>query len=180
MFESLYRNGIWIFPPLFLLAAALLVASIRAVVSLGRSARIATLPLQERQEVELAETGRVILCTEGPLLTSRFARLRFELAPVGGHPLAGRPTLFHAKSSTMSTVRMEMRSFLVERPGSHTLHIEGLGEARDDDAKHRIVLMRPHLVQAIGLTLGITLSGVVLIASLVLFLIRLTANGSGA
>lgn len=180
MFDEVYHNGIWIFPPLFLVAAALLVGSIRAIVMLGRSARIATLPLQERQEVEFTDAGRVILCTEGPLLTGRFAQLRFEFLAADGAPLASHPTLFHAKSTTMSTVRMEMRSFLVERPGRHTLRIEGLGEARADDAKHRIVLMRPHLVQAVGLTIGITLSGGALIASLVLFLIRLTEKAAGA
>jgi hypothetical protein len=180
MFELLYRNGLWIFPPLFLLAAVLLVGSIRTIVKLGRSARIATLPLQEQQEVEFVEAGRVILCTEGPFLTGRFTRLRYEFTGADGVPLASHPTLFHAKSSTMSTVRMEMRSFLVERPGRHILRIEGLGAARADDAKHRIVLMRPHLLQAMGLTVGITLSGVALIASLVLFLIRLTERAAGA
>jgi hypothetical protein len=97
-----------------------------------------------------------------------------------GTRLPSHATLFHAKSTTMSTVRMEMRSFLVERPGRHTLRIEGLGVARTDDAKHGIVLMRPHLVQAVGLTIGITLSGGALIASLVLFLIRLTERAAGA
>ena len=74
---------------------------------------------------------------------------------------------------------MEMRSFLVERPGRHTLRIEGLGETRDEDAKHRILLMRPHLIHAVGLTIFIILSGAALSASLLLLLIRLTEKATG-
>jgi hypothetical protein len=173
MFTSLYRNGLWAFPILLVLATTAVTLSIRRLVKLGARNRLFAVPLVEQQEVRFPEAGRVVLCAEGPLFTSRFARLGFELVGEDGARIQGWPTLFHARSSTMSTVRMELRSFSLPRPGSYKLLVAKLGEPRADDSKHQIVFMRPHLAEALALVVALTLSACALIASLVLFIIRL-------
>ena len=47
--------------------------------------------------------------------------------------------------------------------------IKGLEPGSKPDSEHRIVFMRPHLAMSIVYVIGITLSAILLIGSLVLF-----------
>ena len=76
----IYRNGLWISVPLFFIAVALLVYFIMNVIRAVREAHRLSVPLLEQQEIEFAEAGRVVLCTQGPLLSFRFGKLDYELA----------------------------------------------------------------------------------------------------
>jgi hypothetical protein len=174
----IYRNGLWISAPLFCISAVLLGFFILNVVRLVKKAHILSVPLLEQQDVEFVEAGRVVLCLEGPRLSGRFAGLDYELSAVDGTPVKGRTTWFHAKTSGLSKVRMEMRIYEIPEPGCYVLRVQGLGAARAADAKHRVVFMRPHLVQALGYVIGMTLAAGLLIASFVFFVLRLTSNGS--
>ena len=66
----------------------------------------------------------------------------------------------------------------IPRPGRYVLRVERLGAAQERDTAHRLVFMRPHLAQSAAYIIGITLSAIVFIASLVFFVLRLLEKGS--
>jgi hypothetical protein len=169
-FSILYRNMYWLGPALMCISLLLLALSIRNVVRLVKEAKILSVPLVEQQTIEFHDAGKVVLCIEGPQFTTRFARLSYELSAEGGAPVEGRTAWFRAHTSGVSWVRMELRSYEIPHPGRYVLRVRGLGEPQERDAKHHLVFMRPHLFQSVGYILGITLSALVFITSLVFFL----------
>ncbi len=173
-FSYLYRNGIWISVPLFFIAVALLVYFILSVIRVVRQAYLFSVPVIEQQEIEFHEEGRVVLCTQGPLLSFRFAKLDYELIGKNGMPVEGRTTWFHSRTSGLSWVRMEVKSYRIPMPGWYTLRIKGLEPGSTADPEHQIVFMRPHLGRSIGYVIGIVLGGVLFIGSIVLFFLRLS------
>jgi len=166
--------------PVFGISAAMLVFFILGVIRVVRQAHILSVPLVEQQDIEFTEAGRVVLCMEGPLLTTRFGNLDYQLSLAEGMPVEGRTTWFHAKTSSLSKVRMELKSYELPRRGRYVLRIKGLGPGSKPDADHRIVFMRPHLATSIAYVVGITLSACLLIGSFVLFILRLTDKGVSA
>jgi len=176
----LYRYGLWISVPVFGISAAMLVFCILDVIKVVKQARILSVPLLEQQEIEFSETGRVVLCMEGPLLTTRFGNLDYELRVAEGMPVEGRTTWFHAKTSSFSKVRMELKSYELPRRGRYILRIKGLEAGSKPDPEHSIVFMRPHLATSIAYVIGIILSAGLLIGSFVLFILRLTDKGTSA
>ena len=171
----IYRNGLWISVPLFIISAALLAYFILNVIRVVRQAHLLSVPLLEQQEIEFTEAGRVVLCTQGPLLSFRFANLDYELAG-DGIPIEGRRTWFRSRTSGFSWMRMEVRSYRIPRPGHYVLRIKGLEPGSVADSEHRIVFMRPHLARSIGYVIGIVLAGLLFIGSVVLFFLRLMAQ----
>jgi hypothetical protein len=178
--NALYRNGIWLSVPLFVVSAGLLVFSILGLVRLGAASRITTLPLLEQQPVRFSETGHVVLSLEGPRLSKRFSELAFELVSPGGTTLSGRTAWLHARSSGMSTVAMELLTFTLQAPGQYLLRVKNLGAAREEDGKHRIVFSRPHFPKTAGFVLAIILSAGLTIGSIVLFILRLVNKGGAS
>jgi hypothetical protein len=176
----IYRNGLWISVPLFIISAALLCFFILSVIRAVRQARLLSVPLLEQQEIQFAEEGRVVLCTQGPLLSFRFAKLDYELTGDNGMPLEGRTTWFHSRTSGLSWVRMEVKSYRIPMPGRYVLRIKGLEPGSTTDSEHRIVFMRPHLARSIGYVIGIVLTSLLFIGSIVLFFLRLSSKGGSA
>jgi hypothetical protein len=174
IFSALYRNMLWIAPPLMCVAVLLLGLSIRNVVRLVKGAKILSVPLVEQQTIEFREAGKVVLCLEGPQLTTRFARLSYELSTDDGTPVEGRTAWFRARTTGVSWVRMELRSYEIPRPGRYVLCVQGLGAPQERDAKHHLVFMRPHLFPSIGYVIGMLFSFGLFIVSLLLFIGRLT------
>jgi len=177
LLSYIYRNGLWISLPLFIVSAALLCFFILGVIRGVRQAHLLSVPLLDQQGIHFAEEGRVVLCTQGPLLSIRFAKLDYELTGDNGMPVEGRTTWFHSKTSGFSWVRMEVKSYRIPMPGRYVLRIKGFepGTAPDDD--HRIVFTRPHLARSIGYVIGIVLAGMLFIGSIVLFFLRLLSKG---
>jgi hypothetical protein len=170
-----YRYGLWISVPLFVISGALLICLILNVIRVVKQAHLLSVPLLEQQEIEFTEAGRVVLCTQGPRLSFRFAHLDYEL--VGdGVPIEGRTTWFHARTSGVSWVRMEVRSYGIPRPGRYVLRIKGLQPGSAADSEHRIVFMRPHLAGSIAYVIGIVLASMLFIGSIVLFFLRLASQ----
>lgn len=54
----IYRNGLWISVPLFILSAALLAYFILNVIRVVKQAHLRSVPLLEQQEIEFSEEGR--------------------------------------------------------------------------------------------------------------------------
>ncbi len=101
-----YKNGLWLSWPVFGLGVFLLWFFIMTVIRLGDKNRLCSLPLEAEQSVEFSEAGQVILWLEGPLLTTRFGGLSFELTGIDGSSLQGRMALFRQGSSGFSKVRI--------------------------------------------------------------------------
>jgi hypothetical protein len=70
-------------------------------------------------------------------------------------------------------VRTERLVLDIPRPGRYVLAITGLGPARETDAEHAVVFMRPHLARSMACVAGILLASGLLIVSLVFFILRL-------
>ncbi len=174
-----FKYGLWLSWPVFALGVFLLWFFIVTAVRLGVRNRICSLPLEAEQSVEFAGAGQVILWLEGPLLTSRFGGLSFELTGSDGLLLKGRMALFRQGSSGFSKVRIADRVFTIPYPGKYVLHVKGLGTPKAGDEKHQIIFMRPYLFQTIGCILGIILGAFLTIGSIVNFFLRLS-QGSGA
>jgi len=176
LFSAVYRNGLWISGIVFGISAALLVFFVFNIIKLSDKSKVLSVPLLPRQEIEFPVAGPVILCIEGPLLTKRFANLDYELRGHDRMPIEGRTTWFHGKTSSFSKVRMEMMSYQIPMPGRYMLRIQGLESGSTPDSDHHIVFVRPHLALTIVYVIGITLSGVLTVGSIVLFFLRLTSN----
>lgn len=165
------RQMVWLFLVVSCISVALLGYCIRNVIRLLRRSRIVSVALMAEQEIEFADAGRVVLCLEGPLFTRRFALLEYELSAGDGSVLTGRTALFHARTSSFTTVRMELKIYQIPRPGRYLLRITGLGEGKSTDAREQIVFMRPHLARSIGYVIGIVLSSGIFITSIVFALL---------
>jgi hypothetical protein len=176
-FSYVYRNGLWISIPVFIMSVVALVYFILDVIKVMKQARLTSVPLVEEQEVEFAEASRVVLCVEGPIFTSRFANLSYTLISPDGNPVEKRRSWFRSHTSSFSKVRMELEYYKIPRPGQYTLHIVGLEPGEKPDNDHQIVFMLPHLAQSVARVVGIVLASIFLIGSLVLFLMRFLSQG---
>lgn len=170
---GLYKHWIWLGVPVILAAATALWLLIAGVVAVIKKARLFRAPLAAIHEVEFSEAGRVVLSIEGPLFTTRFAGVHFELREMNGGRIDGQPCLFRARTSGFTTARMELMEYNLPRPGRYVLSMMGLGAVVAGDASHAVVFMRPHLLESTAYVLGIVFASVVFIASLVFFLMRL-------
>lgn len=168
----LYKYSIWISVPVFILSVLLLVRCITGVIMAEKETRLVSLPLLDRQEIDFAVEGSVVLCMEGPILSKRFANLEYELTGPDGRVVRSRPVLFRSSTSGFSKAIMELRVYEIAQPGRHVFEIRGLGVERPSDAEHRMVFTLPHLARSMAYVLGIVFSAMLTIGSLVLFLMR--------
>jgi hypothetical protein len=168
---SIYRNGLWLAPPIFFVALILLVLAIVGVVVAVRKSVIVRLPLVERQQVEFTEAGSVILCMEGPMLSRRFRGLGYSLTDTAGKATYNRPVM-PVSSSGISKGRRTLHLFSIPQPGRYILQVDRLGPPQPDDAKHEFIFTRPHFAKVVAYILGIIASSGLLILSLVLFMLR--------
>jgi len=168
----LYKYGIWISVPVFILSVLLLVRCVTGVIKAEKETRLVSLPLLDRQEIDFAVEGSVVLCMEGPILSRRFANLEYELTGPDGRAVRSRPVLFRSSTSGFSKAIMELRVYEIAQPGRHVFEIRGLGDEKTSDAEHRMVFTRPHLARSMAFVIGIVFSAALSIGSLVLFLMR--------
>lgn len=169
----IWRNMLWMSAPLMILGLLLLGFSIMRVIKIVKKAEVLRVPLAHSQRIELPEAGRLVLCGEGPLLTTRFGRLKYGIVAADGTPVKSRMTPFRATTTGMTWCRMELRILSIPEPGRYTLDIDGLGAPRENDDRHWVVFMRPHLAKMVLCVLGIVLGAILFIANLVFFLLRL-------
>jgi len=171
----IFRNGLWISIPLFVISAALLAFFILSVIRVVKQAHLLSVPLLEQQEIEFSEAGRVVLCTQGPHLSFRFTKLDYELVGDGIF-VEGRKIWPPKRTTGFSWIRLEVQSYRIPRPGRYILRTRGLEPGSTADSEHRIVFMKPHLARRIGHVIGIVLAGVLFIGSIVLFFLRLLSK----
>jgi hypothetical protein len=174
----IYKYGIWISIPAFIFFVVLLITCITGVVRSGKQARLFSVPLVDRQEIEFMESGKVVLCMEGPILSRRFAGLEYTLLGPDGMTVKSRQALFRATTSGFTKARMELRIFEITNPGRHIFQIRGLEGAKPSDSEHCMVFTRPNLGRSMVYVIGIVFAAIFTIGSMVLFFLRLVDAGS--
>jgi len=176
----LYRNGLWISVPAFLLSLALVIFFIVSIIRIVRKSPIIRVPIVKQQEIEFTEGGRMDLCIEGPQLTTRFAGLDYALISPYGTEVMGHGVLFRTRTSWISQVRMKLKTYEIPHPGRYAFQIQGLKEDWTPDTKHRIVFAKPYTAVLVGYIIGVVFSALFNIGSIVLFFMRFTSMGNGA
>jgi hypothetical protein len=126
-FETFCKYWIWAGIPAMALGLTFLILSIRGVVLTVKNAHLFKVPVAEKQEIHFADAGPVVLSIEGPRFSGRFAHIAFELIGINRDPVGGHRNLFHARTSGISTVRIEMSTYEIPRPGSYVLTMTGSG-----------------------------------------------------
>jgi len=169
----IYRYGIWISVPVFLFSVILLVKFIIGVIRIEAESRLISVPLRDRQEINFSESGRVVLCMEGPILSRRFTALMFEITGPDGMAVKSRRAFLRTTTSGFKKATRELRVFDIAFPGRYTFEIRGLEGEKPSDPEHRMVFTRPHLARTMAGIIGIVLTAGLTILSLVLFLMRL-------
>jgi hypothetical protein len=139
----------------------LTVATVVRLVRLARQPELARAPIATTTPVVFADAGTVELAVEGPLFTSRFRGLSFELLDAAGRPVELRHVRMRSSSTGFSRTRMSLHRVDVPRPGTYELRTGGLDPTLDygDCA---VVFVRPYgaslfvtivaLLASIGLT----------------------------
>jgi hypothetical protein len=173
----IYRQGIWISIVIFILAVYLLATCITGVIRTVRQARLFSVRLVEEQQVEFATAGPVVMAMEGPILSRRFAHLKYELEGPGGAAVPSQAILFRSRSSGFTKARMDLRTFDIPAPGQYTFRIQGLGAPQPSDPQHAMVFSRPHLPATMAYVLGIVFTGILTMGSIVFFGIRVAGVG---
>src|SRR5512144_3246358 len=100
-FAQVYRQGLWIAPPLFILGALGLITFILNIVRLERRSKLLSVPVRD-QWVEFHAAEPVVLCITGPRFTTRFGGLEFDLLSAEGRAVAHRRLLFRPTTSGFS------------------------------------------------------------------------------
>jgi len=93
------------FGAVIFISAALLFYCIRSLIRSVRRAQILGIPLLERQEIKFAKAEPVVLSIEGPLFTTRFGGLTFELSKGDGTSTQGQSIVFRNSTSGFSKVK---------------------------------------------------------------------------
>ena len=163
--------------PALAVALLLLAVCVWRLVRALRSREIATLPLVAEQVVDVPE-GYVVLCGEGPFLSTAFGQLRYALTgATHGIEAPGRRIWFRSNQSSFSRARISLWRFRVEQPGPYRLRVEALDPGRDY-GDCGLVLRRPFGLGVVGALLGTVLSAVASVAALVLVLFTVVGTGS--
>jgi hypothetical protein len=157
----------WLFAivPLFMVAVFSLVRTTGSLIRLVRSSVTHRLPLQESQGVSFALPGEYDLYVEGRRGTD-LSGLEFKLTRQDGRSIQLESAVVRTTVSGTSTVRLKVRSFQLDAPGTIGLNISGIGTRTDP--VNRIVIARPVTLPMVGHILGLVVLGAICIGCLVL------------
>lgn len=128
-----------------------------------------SVPIQENQRIAFPTSGEKCLHVEGPLFTTKFAGLTFELIDERAQrPVQLRPVLFRCSTTTgLSRARLMFKRFFIDHAGIYLFSIHGMPSGFDS-SKLAIVFTKPYRTQAVSSIIGLVLSGMLVIASIIL------------
>ncbi|HZF78567.1 MAG TPA: hypothetical protein VEZ89_02140 [Rubrivivax sp.] len=163
-------NLLYLTVPGALAAATALAFAIPSLVQRARLQALATLAVEPEQEVDLPG-GEIVLHLGGPLGTSAFGSLSFDLIDPAGTHVPSAPIVVRSKrSSGAAGVLLAVRRFQLARPGRHRLQVSGIDPRRDLSAC-RLLLARPQDARLVLNILAVVVSSVALVACSVLSLV---------
>lgn len=159
------RQWLAVLVPVFGIALWFLGRTIRSLIQTTRGSVIASLPAVAEQQLSLPEAGSFTLSVEGRQFSTDFRDGDFSLADSTGAAIPLDRVLVRTAVKSIGRVRLVVRSFSVDRPGSYTLRATGL--AAGQDSTNRLVVSRPIGGAIVLHVLGLIVSGIFVIASLV-------------
>jgi hypothetical protein len=151
----------------------LTIAMVVRLVRIARQPELARAPVAATAPVAFEATGDAELAIEGPLFTSRFRGLSFELVDAAGVPVALRQLWMRASSGGFSRTRMSLYRCEIRQPGTYEVRVAGLDPATDYGAC-AVVFVRPYAanlfvtVVALLASIGLTAASVAVAAALLL------------
>ncbi|MFH0976653.1 MAG: hypothetical protein V1874_12795 [Spirochaetota bacterium] len=171
----IFKYGIPVSVVGFILFTTMLVLCIRGVVVTSRQSVLFRLPLVSSQEVEFSEAGKVVLSLEGPLFTSRHSELKYRLTDPYGKEVEGHIVIFRTRSSGFTKTNHELKSYKITHPGRHVFQIIGLDkeDIKISRGKYSLVFTCPHFALSMLYVIGIVISAVFVIGSIVLFFLKI-------
>lgn len=156
----------------FFVFACLLAWVVVRLLRSNRKQLVATGPMISEQEFVLRETGPLLLLVEVPRIGSDFRQLEFELV----EKATGQSTRMHydflrAQGAVygLTTMRVPIGRFVVQREGSFLLRIAGLQPGADYSGS-KIMFSRPYLSRLILQIIGIVIFALGMLLSLLLAL----------
>jgi hypothetical protein len=123
--------------------AVLTAVTVARLVRVAQQPELARAPLVAAAPVTFADAGRAELALEGPLFTTHFRGLSFELIDATGTPLRLDRLWVRTSSGGFTHRRLSIHHVEIPRPGSYELRIAGLDPAVDY-ADAAVVFVRPH------------------------------------
>ena len=145
--------------PVLLVSVWLGIRTVRSLIRTTRASVVASVPLRARQTLSLPGAGRYDLYVEGKRLSRDFGGLDFALSDRSGTALPMRRLLLRTQSSSLSRVRLALRSFRADAAGDLTLSATGIDPGQDPE--NRIVIARPlraalaaHVLALVGLSIA--------------------------
>lgn len=157
------------------LFASLLVWVVTALLRSRRKQFIATGPLVEEQVLEIAEALPLLLMVEVPRFGSNFRDFRFDVIEEATGETTSLSYSFVRAQGTVyrvTTMQLPIGRFEISRPGTYRVRISGLEPTRDYSGS-RVMLSRPYLARLVLQIIGIVISAVGLLLSLVLGLLQI-------
>jgi predicted small integral membrane protein len=158
------------------LGVAILAFAVTRLVGLLRASVVARLPAVAEQVVAFDRPGTFILHLEGPRFSTALRRATFSLRDAAsGREVRSWRILFRTTTSGVSTVRLSVRGFAVERAGRYALSIAGIAPDNVTE-RHAVVFTRPYAAAMVLLILGTILGGFCVIGGLVFTILQLTGS----
>ena len=151
--------------PVCLVSVWLLIRTVRTLIRTTRASVVASVPLRGQQILPLSGPGNYQLYVEGKRLSRDFGGLDFALSDRSGATIPMRRLLLRTQVSSLSRVRLALRSFRVDAAGDVTLSTTGIRPAQDPE--NRIVIARPFRAALVAHVLALVGLSFVAIGSLV-------------
>lgn len=128
MSPALWWTGLTV--PAGLVSVWLGIRTVRSLIRTMRASVVASAPLRERQILPLPGAGSYDLYMEGKRLSRDFGGLDFALSDRSGATIPVRRLLLRTQVSSLSRVRLALRSFDVDAEGDVVLTTSGIRPAR--------------------------------------------------
>jgi len=156
----------------FLIFGCLLIWMVVRLLRSNRKQLVATGPMIAEQDFALREPGPLLLLVEVPRIGSKFRQLEFELIDRA----TGQSTKMHydflrAQGAVygVTTMRVPIGRFVVQREGPYLLRITGLQPGADYSGS-QVMLSRPYLARMVVQIIGIVAFAIGMLLSLLLAL----------
>src|SRR3954447_1038076 len=156
----------------FFIFTCLLVWVVVRLLRSNRKQLVAIGPMVSEQEFVLRESGPLLLLVEVPRIGSNFRQLEFELSErATGQSTRMRYDFLRAQGAVygLTTMRVPIGRFVVQREGSYLLRISGLQPAVDYSGS-KVMFSQPYLARMILQIIGIVIFAIGMLLTLLLAL----------
>jgi hypothetical protein len=152
----------------FLTLGSLLIWVVARLLRSNREQLVASGPFSAEQEFAIRDPAELLLLVEVPRFRSKFHQLEFEVVEKAtAQSTRMRYDYLRAQGAVygVTTMRVPLGRFTVQRPGSYLVRITGL-QPGADYSKSRIMLSHPYLGRMVLQIIGIVICAIGMLLSL--------------